>query len=1360
MNNNRTRLTLGLVCGVIAAGLVTGCPPQPTGGTDAAVVTATETDQPTTAATPAQAAAKDTSTAPAVLPAHAMTPLDQLEPAIAKPAGDPVEPGEQTRDLVAQAETDLAARKFTDAADKLKRAAGFEPENPRIRKNLGMAYLGLADAGRALENLQAAADKHGDDLDLQLLLGQVQEANAKPDDAMVSYRTALLTSQAKSDDPRAAEALIRLADLLARQGYFTASLEAYDQADDWISQHASAYVGKPIIERFVLRPELLQVQRARLLLKLNRPAEAVTPLQHAREADRNSATVIGLLTEAHLASGQTAKARALLQELADGGDTSAHLLSLVEKLALAQQNPALPREMWKTYVERGKRDANVAMAMASVSVKLDAIDDAQAILQSALDIQPGNLRARKQLADLFSLQRQTDKALRELAAIVALDSNQALDVSSRVHRAILRDGDFDLAAFVATIDDEGKNPHALHYVAGLAAARQRDFTAAADRQRQALATVKDFLPAWDALMDATLALRNNAAVETVLTDVQTLPETMGFVHLFLSGKVDLAKGDILSTRSACDRLYQARELARQNNRSYLPLSYTLAQALRRANRTNEAARVLKDAIDLQPENDQLQVELIRLLMTAGAVNEASTRLDDLLLRQPDSLAAKIAQVELLLKQGREKPARERLDDLKKISPTDPQVLMLDFRLNYGQRMGSLPKEDFQQATQTLAELIRADEDNAEAIDNLRRLLAQPKIRSEALAMWESAYEGTDHHPQVARQYAAALLAARQYDKAENVIREILTASPKDTPFRLALVDTLRELKKNDEAITLAQGWLKDTQEAQLEYRSRLLYLYKQETRYDEAQSLLDEWIQLEADRDRSVSLRAEKLTLLTTTEQYDQAEEFANTWIRQEQRQVGGDIGLPQNTLLYALSKAKQHDRALRLVNAWMDGKNDKDTRGLRAWQIRLLVQADKIPDATARAQAWIAKAPNDLGPRMTLVAALEEADKLEEASTLLESWLADMTVDPALSPTSIYGEEANGPGNIAPPMFDEDDEDDGEDFDEDEFDEPVGFLPALRSDVLMQQVETDGDGDAPAEKTLAPARAAPAATQPAEVKGKVAVSQELLDWTRHRAAVVLFRQGKYDQVIARVDEFVAAYPKSYFTATGFRQAMAQRLGGRDYLIRTLSNPVIDLLHLKSSSQMELGKPDDAIATLERAFNIDRDNTGLNNDLGYFYADQGINLDRAERMIRKALMSDPKNSAFKDSLGWVLYKQGKFNAASNTFDDLLSGDALHNMDHALLYDHAGDVAWRLGDKDKAKALWTQAIELGEKETKPSLDTRKVLATAPGKLEALANNQEPTVAPLGINVNLDDVEEEEEDEANPDEDGDEDAVGCL
>lgn len=105
---------------------------------------------------------------------------------------------------------------------------------------------------------------------------------------------------------------------------------------------------------------------------------------------------------------------------------------------------------------------------------------------------------------------------------------------------------------------------------------------------------------------------------------------------------------------------------------------------------------------------------------------------------------------------------------------------------------------------------------------------------------------------------------------------------------------------------------------------------------------------------------------------------------------------------------------------------------------------------------------------------------------------------------------------------------------------------------------------------------------------------------------------------------------------------------------------------------------------------------GANNDLGYLWADEGKNLDRAEAMIRRALEISPGNAAYLDSMGWVLFKQGKFDEA---IDFLKQATSHESGEDAVIWDHLGD-AYRKSDKlSEARKAWEKAVELYKKDSR-------------------------------------------------------------
>ncbi len=122
----------------------------------------------------------------------------------------------------------------------------------------------------------------------------------------------------------------------------------------------------------------------------------------------------------------------------------------------------------------------------------------------------------------------------------------------------------------------------------------------------------------------------------------------------------------------------------------------------------------------------------------------------------------------------------------------------------------------------------------------------------------------------------------------------------------------------------------------------------------------------------------------------------------------------------------------------------------------------------------------------------------------------------------------------------------------------------------------------------------------------------------------------------------------------------------------------------------------------------DPNDATANNDLGYLWADQNKNLEQAERRIRKALDldreqrqggtavgvdADQDNAAYVDSLGWVLYRRGQWEAARRELERAVALPG--GSDDPTVWDHLGDVLHRLGQKEQAAAAWKKALALYE-----------------------------------------------------------------
>jgi tetratricopeptide (TPR) repeat protein len=102
------------------------------------------------------------------------------------------------------------------------------------------------------------------------------------------------------------------------------------------------------------------------------------------------------------------------------------------------------------------------------------------------------------------------------------------------------------------------------------------------------------------------------------------------------------------------------------------------------------------------------------------------------------------------------------------------------------------------------------------------------------------------------------------------------------------------------------------------------------------------------------------------------------------------------------------------------------------------------------------------------------------------------------------------------------------------------------------------------------------------------------------------------------------------------------------------------------------------------------------NYLGYMWADHNIHLDEAEEMIKRALQIEPNNGSYLDSLGWLEFRQGKYDQA---LANLLR--AAKNMDREdpIVFEHIGDTYLKLHRVPEALESWQKALALDPKNKK-------------------------------------------------------------
>ncbi len=120
-----------------------------------------------------------------------------------------------------------------------------------------------------------------------------------------------------------------------------------------------------------------------------------------------------------------------------------------------------------------------------------------------------------------------------------------------------------------------------------------------------------------------------------------------------------------------------------------------------------------------------------------------------------------------------------------------------------------------------------------------------------------------------------------------------------------------------------------------------------------------------------------------------------------------------------------------------------------------------------------------------------------------------------------------------------------------------------------------------------------------------------------------------------------------------------------------------------------------------KAIKLEPNNVLSLNNFAYYLSERGESLDEAEQMSRRSLEVAPNEATFLDTYGWILYKQGKYSKAKEYIQKAL--DNRPDQQDGTVYDHMGDVLYKLNDKDGALKNWQKAKEKGTDN--PNLDKK-------------------------------------------------------
>lgn len=202
------------------------------------------------------------------------------------------------------------------------------------------------------------------------------------------------------------------------------------------------------------------------------------------------------------------------------------------------------------------------------------------------------------------------------------------------------------------------------------------------------------------------------------------------------------------------------------------------------------------------------------------------------------------------------------------------------------------------------------------------------------------------------------------------------------------------------------------------------------------------------------------------------------------------------------------------------------------------------------------------------------------------------------------------------------------------------------------------------------------------------------------KASSIYIEQHKTDEAINELKKLYKEYPNDYNVM--FNLGEVSRMNGDNseaikYYNLALNNlpesmegdwTVYYALGIAYERNNQWQK---AEQTLQQALKISNRHPYILNYLGYTWLEHNKNYNEALYMIFEAYQQNPESGHIMDSLGWALYRMGKYDEAIS----VLEKAAEYLPANAIVCDHLGDVYWVSGRKSEAKHQWQHALTLKE-----------------------------------------------------------------
>jgi tetratricopeptide (TPR) repeat protein len=582
--------------------------------------------------------------------------------------------------------------------------------------------------------------------------------------------------------------------------------------------------------------------------------------------------------------------------------------------------------------------------------------------------------------------------------------------------------------------------------------------------------------------------------------------------------------------------------------------------------------------------------------------------------------------------------REALDLYRRVLAEIPDDAVVHYE--YAQLLRDLNVTD--EAIEQARAAVRLDPSLPEA----RRLLGALELAGagkdsarldRAIAQLQEAHKLSPSDPATSATLARALLARGRAGDAARILDEMPEAQMQPGLMRLA-AEARAKSGRGKEAESLYQELL-EADPADREIAAALVDLYEDEDRFEDALRLLRD---LEKKDPENAGVSERIAIDLARAGRFDEAEKLARSLAGK--RPENRDVRRLLAQVLFEKGDAAAGEKILRDLLS-----TDGDDEGSRKALVESLVRERRFTDARALLETARKKGSPDAGAKtaepwptveLGFIALLEK--NYAEAKKTLEPLALTVSAGTASVGTASAG--------------------------------------SARATRILLGIARESEDFA---YGLLRAQAA-AAADPSSAEWEAAVAefrQRLGERAQAEEALnKLAASGDVERVLAAAD--VYARLKDYPSAARVAKDA----------VRRFPESTEALFRLGSSLERG-GQIPESEKTFQKLLSLRPHDAQTMNYLGYMWADRGVRLEEARELLEKAVAREPRNGAFRDSLGWVYFRLGRLEAAEKNLREAHRTDP----EDATIEEHLGDLAEKQGNLARAVEHWERALTLKPEE---------------------------------------------------------------